>query len=125
VSHGDGTSPARSKHGRRSLPSPRNSLALARVDERILGVPSLNLAQYRSLDLPGGFVLSSVELVPGPLIDPIGRPALAKTTIQGRDIRIILDETRPAVEQSISIYHEVLEGMTVAFAHPPTAVLEF
>jgi len=83
------------------------------------------LSEFRELILPGGFVLSGVELVPGPLIDPIGRPALARTTIQGRDIRITLDQAQAASEQSISIYHEVLEGLTVAFTDPPVSVLDF
>ena len=88
-------------------------------------MPSLNLREFRALILPGGFILSEVELAPGPLIDPIGRPALARTTIQGREIRITLDHAQLESEQSISIYHEALEGLTVAFIDPPVSVLDF
>jgi hypothetical protein len=36
-----------------------------------------------------------------------------------------LDQTQARVEQSISIYHEAIEGLTVAFAKPPVSVLDF
>ena len=50
---------------------------------------------------------------------------MAKTTIQGLRIAIVLDQAQPANEQSISIYHELLEGLTVALSHPPASVVEF
>jgi len=88
-------------------------------------MPGPNFPSFRELRLPGGFVISSIDAVPPPLIDPIGRPALAKTTIQGSRIAIVLDATQPADEQSISIYHELLEGLTVALPHPPGSVIDF
>jgi len=84
-----------------------------------------NLPTFRDLALPGGFILSGIALVPGPMIDPIGRSALARTVIEGHRIAIVLDEAQPPDEQSISIYHEVLEGLTVAVAAPPAEVVDF
>lgn len=77
-------------------------------------VPAPDLASFRELPMPGGYILDSIEAVLGPLIDPIGRAALAKTTIQGERIAIVFDASQSGDEQSISIYHEVLEGLTVA-----------
>jgi hypothetical protein len=88
-------------------------------------MPGPILASFRELALPGDFILSGIHAVPGPLIDPIGRPALARTTIEGLRISIVFDQSQPAEEQSISIYHEILEGLTVAFSKPPAAVIEF
>ncbi len=91
----------------------------------MLRMPAPNLPSFHDLPLPGGFILSAIALVPGPMIDPIGRSALAKTVIEGRRIAIVLDQAQPPDEQSISIYHEMLEGLTVAFTSPPAAVADF
>ena len=72
-------------------------------------VPAPHLSSFRGLPLPGGFTLDSIEAVPGPLVDPIGRAALAKTTIQGARITVVFDAAQSADEQSISIYHEQIE----------------
>ncbi len=88
-----------------------------------MSAPKLSL--FRKMSLPGGFILDTIEAVPGPLIDPIGRSALAKTTIQGTRIAIVFDAAQPADEQSISIYHELLEGLTVALPSPPAVVKDF
>ena len=50
---------------------------------------------------------------------------MAKTAIQGQRIAIVLDQAQPPNEQSISIYHELLEGLTVALHRPPASVIEF
>lgn len=84
-----------------------------------------DLSSFRELPLPGGFILTAIDAVPGPLLDPIGRKALAKTTIQGSRISIVFDQSQPDEEQSVSIYHELLEGLTVAVARPPAEVEEF
>jgi hypothetical protein len=87
-------------------------------------MPLAPLDAFRGLPLPGGFVLTGIALVEGRMLDPIGRPALARTTIQGRELSIALDAAQSADELSISIYHELLEGLTVAFPQPPLSVLE-
>src|SRR5262245_20359390 len=90
---------------------------------RIMPAPDLSL--FLNLRLPGGCIVSEIQLIPGPMIDPIGRPALAKTTIQFPQIAIVLDNAQSPDEQSVSIYHELLEGLTVALPSPPEAVIDF
>ena len=54
--------------------------------------------------------------------DAIGRPALARAVIEGRSILIELVAAQTAEELSVSIYHELLEAMTVGVQSPPRAV---
>lgn len=90
-----------------------------------ISVAGPELSTFRELGLPGGFVLTSIDAVPGPLIDPIGRTALAKTTIHGTRMSIVFDRDQPEDEQSISIYHELIEGLAVALIRPPAPVADF
>ena len=48
----------------------------------------LHLNAFQGLRLVGGFTLRQVELNPEPMLDPIGRSALAKTRILGREFYI-------------------------------------
>jgi hypothetical protein len=80
---------------------------------------------FRDAPLPGGYVLSRLEFVEGPLVDAIGRPALAKTQILGRQIRLSLVSTLDEKETSVSLYHEILEAMTIAIDDPPERVRDF
>ena len=45
--------------------------------------------------------------------DAIGRPALARAVIEGRTISIEIATAQAPEELSVSIYHELLEAMTV------------
>jgi hypothetical protein len=82
-------------------------------------------ASFRAMRLPGGYTLVFVEFVQGPLWDAAGRPALARSSITGKEIQIsILDELSEE-EKSVSIYHEILEAMAVAAVEPPDRVMEF
>ena len=56
--------------------------------------------------------------------DAIGRPALAKAVVEGHAISIELAADQAADELSVSIYHELLEAMTVAVPSPPPAVCD-
>ena len=86
---------------------------------------SIDFHAFSNLRLPGGYLLLDIaETGPG-MIDPAGRPAVAKTTIVGNNLRIVLAQGMDAYEQSISIYHEILEGLTVAMNRPPSAVEDF
>ena len=73
----------------------------------------------------GGFVIVDVEFVAKPLVDAIGRPAVAKTQIIGREFRLTVLSGLSSKEKSVTLYHEVLEGMTVASAETPTSVQDF
>jgi len=54
--------------------------------------------------------------------DAIGRPALARAVIEGRTISIEIATAQAPEELSVSIYHELLEAMTVGVQSPPRAV---
>ena len=82
----------------------------------------MNLRAFDGLELPGNFLVQGIHFSPAELIDPLGRPALAKSVIQGKSIAIFLT-SQSEEEQSISIYHEMLEALTVAFDTPPEPVM--
>jgi hypothetical protein len=82
-------------------------------------------APFRGLRLPGGFVLTEIEFTSEPLVDALGRSALAKTRIVGHEIHVRIVLSQDATELSVSLYHEILEAMTVASARPPSAVEDY
>ena len=82
----------------------------------------MNLAAFRGLQLPNGFTLLKIELVASPMSDAIGRPALAKAVIEGETISIDLLADQTSDQLSVSIYHELLEAMTVGVPSPPQSV---
>ena len=86
---------------------------------------AVDLNSFRDLLLPQGFRLLRIELVADPMLDAIGRPALAKATIENRTIAIQLAAGQTSEEMSVSIYHEVLEAMTIGVPFPPSAVRDF
>ena len=85
----------------------------------------MNLADFQNLPLHGGFLLLRVSLTDEPMVDAMGRLALAKTRIIGSTMEIELGCSMPDPHEiSISLYHEVLEAATVAAALPPRSVWE-
>lgn len=56
--------------------------------------------------------------------DAIGRPALARVVIEGNTISIDLVANQTSDELSVSIYHELLEALTVGVTSPPQAVCD-
>ena len=82
----------------------------------------MDLGQFSNLQLSQGFRLVGIEIVEGPMLDAIGRPALAKAVIESNTIRIYLAAGQTPGEMSVSIYHEVLEAMTIGVPVPPPRV---
>jgi len=80
---------------------------------------------FRGLRLHGGFTIVRLEVITEPLVDALGRMAIAKTRIVGRKFHLSLISNLDEKEWSVTLYHEVLEAMTVACAHPPASVMEF
>lgn len=80
---------------------------------------------FANVRLNGGFTLARVHFTHQPMTDPVGREALAQTTIIGTTFRILARAGMSQEELSVTLYHEVLEATTVASANPPLAVLEF
>ncbi len=79
---------------------------------------------YTELALRGGFRLISVRNAQEPMMDALNRPALARTAILGLTLEMEIAGSLSADELSITLYHEVLEAVTVAARHPPPAVRE-
>jgi len=73
----------------------------------------------------GGFTIGRLEITGDSLIDAIGRDALARTSIIGRRFEILIRTPLSDEELSITLYHEILEAMTVASERPPSSVTMF
>jgi hypothetical protein len=82
---------------------------------------------YMFADAPlrGGFIIVRVEPATEPLIDPVGREAIARTQVVARKLVITIQPGLSDKEWSVTMYHEVLEALTVAYDDPPESVLEF
>ena len=85
----------------------------------------MDLTQFDQLELLGGFLILHVEISDEPLIDAIGREALARTSIIGREFEITLCPSLSVKELSVTLYHEVLEAAAVASDDPPESLIEF
>lgn len=57
-------------------------------------------------------------------MDAIGREAIARTSIVGTSLEIVLRAGLSDEECSVTLYHEILEAMTVAVLDPPASVCE-
>ncbi|MGA0111150.1 MAG: hypothetical protein ACO3PN_03490 [Chthoniobacterales bacterium] len=82
----------------------------------------MDLARFKNLKLPQGFILLGIQLVTDPMRDAIGRPALARAVIEGNTVSIELAAAQTPDELSVSIYHELLEAMSVGVQSAPRAV---
>jgi len=80
----------------------------------------MKIGAFDGFDLPGIFLLQKIIISPAELVDPLGRPALAKSVIQGKNSTLVAQSEE---EQSVAIYHEMLEALTVAFDEPPESVI--
>ena len=80
---------------------------------------------FRDVRLPGGYFIRHLAIVEGSLVDAIGRPAFAQTQIVGRKLRLVLLASLGEREKSVTLYHEILEAMTIAVSKPPAQVLDF
>lgn len=85
----------------------------------------IDLGTFYGARLSGGFVISAIDLTQQPLEDALGRKAVAKTTVRGKEFHIALRHDLDDKELSLSLYHEVLEAATVAASSPPESVLPF
>ena len=85
----------------------------------------IDLKQFKNLRLHGGFVIKGIELTDDPIVDAIGREAIAQTSAIAREFRLIIRSGLNEEELSITLYHEILEAASVAIANPPDAVIDF
>ncbi len=58
-------------------------------------------------------------------MDALGREATAQTRIVGPRFRVLLRRPMSSREESVSLYHEILEAAAVASDFPPESVVEY
>jgi hypothetical protein len=80
---------------------------------------------FQGLRLRSGFIIVCLQFVTEPMVDAIGRPALATTRINDREFRLTIFSSLTDKEKSITLYHEILEAMTVASSQAPASVRDF
>ena len=85
----------------------------------------INLGQFSNLRLHGGFIIQEIELTDAPIIDAIGREAVAQTSAIARNLRLLIRSGMTDEELSITLYHEILEAASVAIADPPASIIDF
>jgi hypothetical protein len=82
----------------------------------------IDLSAFQNLRLRGDFKIIRLELSDEPIADAIGREAVARTRIVGRDFDLLIRAGLSQHELSVTLYHEILEAATVAVEDPPAAV---
>ena len=108
------------------LPAEGDSECLYPADERIPNPFQLiDLSSFENLQLRGGFRIVRLEITSEPLIDAIGRQAIARTTIIGHEFNIMIRGGLTEEELSVTLYHEILEAVTVASDDPPVGLRMF
>ncbi len=55
-----------------------------------LNSPVIDLRQFINLRLHGGFIIRDIELTDAPIIDAIGREAIAQTSAVARNFRLFI-----------------------------------
>ena len=85
----------------------------------------IDLKQFKNLRLHGGFVIKDLKLTDDPIVDAIGREAIAQTSAIVREFRLLIRSRMSEEELSITLYHEILEAASVAVTNPPNTVIDF
>ena len=84
----------------------------------------INTDSFLNQRLGGVFFIAEIELTHEPLMDALGREAIAQTRIVGKRFWLAIRSGLPGEELSVTFYHEILEAATVASVHPPESVLD-
>ena len=85
----------------------------------------IDIRQFKNLRLHGGFIIKDIGLTGEPIVDAIGREAVAQTSGIAREFRLLIRAGLSEPELSITLYHEILEAASVAIASPPATVMDF
>jgi len=80
---------------------------------------------FFGLFLGDGFSIVQITVVEEPIEDLFGKPAAGRTLIAHRGLHIAIAAALDEKEKSVTLYHEVLEAMTVMASHGPDAVRDF
>ena len=85
----------------------------------------IDFRSFENIPFRGDFIIVRIEAAADALLDALGREAIARTRIVGRKFEIAIKSDLTEEEQSVTLYHEVLEAATVASRSPPPAVIDF
>jgi hypothetical protein len=85
----------------------------------------IDIRQFKNLRLHGGFIIKDIGLTDEPIVDAIGREAVAQTSGIAREFRLLIRAGLSEPELSITLYHEILEASSVAIASPPATIMDF
>ncbi len=85
----------------------------------------IDIGQFKNSQLHGGFTIREIALTQSPIVDAIGREAVAQTSAIARDFRLLIRAGLSEEELSITLYHEILEAASVAVADPLASVIDF
>ena len=85
----------------------------------------IDAATFKDTRLRGGLVIASVEFTDEPMLDALGREAMAKTGIVGMRFDLLIRAGLDERELSVTLYHEILEPAAVASADAPASVMDF
>jgi len=85
----------------------------------------IDVTSLRNVRLRGGLSIAEIGLTHEPLVDALGREAIALTRIVGTEFRLLIRSSLSDEELSATLYHEILEAATVASLHPPDRVENF
>ncbi len=85
----------------------------------------IDLRQFKNLQLHGRFIIKDIELTAAPIVDAIGREAIAQTSAIAREFRLLIRDGLSEAELSVTLYHEILEAASVAIANPSASVMDF
>jgi hypothetical protein len=80
---------------------------------------------FIGVSLGEGFSIAQVTFVDEPIEDLFGKPAAGRTRIAHRELHIVIAAALSDREKSVTLYHEVLESMTVMVERAPDDVRDF
>ena len=81
----------------------------------------IDFRSFENIPLRGDFIIVRIESAADPLFDALGREAIARTRIVKRNFEIAIKPDLTEKEQSVTLYHEILEVATVASTSPPAS----
>ena len=62
----------------------------------------IDLRQFKNLQLHGRFMIKDIELTAAPIVDAIGREAIAQTSAMAREFRLLIRADLSEAELSIT-----------------------
>jgi len=74
----------------------------------------IDFHSFENIPRRGGFTIVQIEPAAGLLLDALGREAIARTRIVERNFEIAIQSDLTEEEQSVTLYHEILEAAAVA-----------